>query len=341
MHRTLGLLIAGLVIIAAVPLLLGGSGMFAQLAHFPLSLLAVMIGMIFVCWYLNAAKLRVLLAGRSGHLTRRESMGVIMAVEFAICATPGGAGGVLTLIALMKQRGMRPAQTTAVFAVDQMIDLLFFFASMLAMVVYIIVKAVDIPTGWLLGMPLLLMGCAFTALFTMGRYQGGVMRGVARLMKLIRLNASRRRQWLRKLMVFRNSLKETLQMPKRLLLLAFFFGVLHWIVRYSVLYLALYGLGKPIDWGFTYLAQMLSMAAGQLTLLPGGAGGAELSSMALLSPMVGQETASAAILIWRAVTYYFYLIAGFPAFLLLAGRPLFNRLMQMKKGDLDEDHKRP
>lgn len=337
MRQKLALLIVGLVIIAAVPLLLGGSGMFAQLAHFPLWLLGVMIGMIFVCWYLNAAKLRVLLAGRSGHLTRRESMGGIMAVEFAICATPGGAGGLLTLIALMKQRGMRPAQTTAVFAVDQMIDLLFFFASMLAMVIYIIVKAVRIPTGWLLGMPLLLMATAFAVLFTLGRYQGGVMRSAAWLLKALRLNKARRQRWLRKLLVFRTSLKETLQMPKRMLLLAFFFGVLHWIVRYSVLYLALYGLGSPVDWGFTYLAQMLSMAAGQLTLLPGGAGGAELSSMALLAPMVGQETAGAAILIWRAVTYYFYLIAGFPAFLLLAGRPLFHRLMQMKRDEGDQD----
>ncbi|MNE36869.1 hypothetical protein D3C80_1307010 [compost metagenome] len=71
---------------------------------------------------------------------------------------------------------------------------------------------------------------------------------------------------------------------------------------------------------------MLSLSAGQFSLLPGGAGAAEMTSAALLSPMVGTSTAAAAILIWRLVTYYFYLLAGGPVFLCLLGRPLLQRL---------------
>ena len=59
---------------------------------------------------------------------------------------------------------------------------------------------------------------------------------------------------------------------------------------------------------------MLSLTAGQFSLAPGGAGAAELTCVALLAPMVGTSTAAAAILIWRAVTYYFYLLAGAPVF---------------------------
>ncbi|MOA66091.1 hypothetical protein D3C78_1927260 [compost metagenome] len=56
-----------------------------------------------------------------------------------------------------------------------------------------------------------------------------------------------------------------------------------------------------------------------------------MTSAALLAPMVGKSTAAAAILIWRAVTYYFYLIAGGPVFLLMLGRPLLKKLMKLKQ----------
>jgi uncharacterized membrane protein YbhN (UPF0104 family) len=46
--------------------------------------------------------------------------------------------------------------------------------------------------------------------------------------------------------------------------------------------------------------------------------------------MVGKSTAAAAILIWRIVTYYFYLVAGGPVFLLMVGRPLLIKLLRIK-----------
>lgn len=334
MFRTLGMLIIGLIVIIAIPMVWGGSGMLSQLHQFPLHLLFVMIGMIFVCWYFNAAKLRVLLAGRSGHLSRLQSMGVIMAVEFAICATPGGAGGYLTLIAIMKQRGLRPAETTAVFAIDQMIDMVFFFVSMLLVGGYAVMTSIELPSIKVLAVPFLLMAITLSALVYASSHQQRMLHCIAGFLKLCRISAPRRRSWMRRLFVFRNALRTTLKMPKHLLLQAFLFGVMHWLVRYTVLYLALYGLGHEVNWGYTYLVQMVSMAAGQITLLPGGAGGAEFTSMFMLSRYVDHDTAAVAILIWRLVTYHFYLIAGIPAFLLLAGRPLLYALFKARKKDV-------
>jgi len=106
-------------------------------------------------------------------------------------------------------------------------------------------------------------------------------------------------------------------LPLSILLSVFVLTTLHWLLRYSVLYLTLLGLGKSLAWAWTFIVQMLALTAGQLSLLPGGAGSAELASAALLAPFVGKSTAAAAILIWRFVTYYFYLIAGAPLFLYL------------------------
>ncbi len=63
-----------------------------------------------------------------------------------------------------------------------------------------------------------------------------------------------------------------------------------------------------------------------MSLTPGGAGSTELASAALLAPWVGPSTAAAAILIWRLVTFYFYLLVGAPVFLHLLGRALWQRL---------------
>ena len=48
-------------------------------------------------------------------------------------------------------------------------------------------------------------------------------------------------------------------------------------------------------------------------------------------PMVGKSTAAAAILIWRVVTYYFYLLVGGPVFVLMLGKPLLKKLMNVRQ----------
>lgn len=331
MNRTVWLLAAGLVAVLAIPLLIGGTGLVDQLIDFPLSLFGVMLLMIFVCWFLNAAKLKVLLGEHGKGLGPVQALGVVMATEFAYCATPGGTGGPLTLITLMARRGMRPARTTAVFTVDQLIDLSFFLISMIVSVLYILIRAVDVHLGWIMLAPISLLVGLLIVASLLGRYYRVVLLQFVRLLRRLHVKRGRRFRLIKKVLTFRNALSETLKMPRRRLLAAFLLGMLHWLVRYSVLYLALYGLGQHLNWAWTFLVQMVSMAAGQLSLLPGGAGGAELSSTALLAPMVGQSTAAAAILIWRAVTYYFYLIAGAPVFMLLAGRPLLNKILRVRE----------
>ncbi|MGM0912806.1 MAG: lysylphosphatidylglycerol synthase transmembrane domain-containing protein [Pseudomonadota bacterium] len=93
----------------------------------------------------------------------------------------------------------------------------------------------------------------------------------------------------------------------------------HWLLRYSLLYLAVLGAGGNIDWLWTFLTQMLAMAASQFSFLPGGAGAAELGVGGLLLPMIGRDQAAAAVLVWRLVSYHLYLAAGAPLFVLLAG----------------------
>ncbi|GAB2795116.1 lysylphosphatidylglycerol synthase transmembrane domain-containing protein [Halomonas shantousis] len=322
MKRTLLLLSVGLIAALAIPLLLGGQGLFAQLRAFPVDQLLLMLSLVVIGWNINAIRLRLLLAGRAGALGQPRALGIVMSVEFAYCATPGGTGGPVTLLALLAQRGIRPAQASGVFAVDQLTDLLFFLSALIGVSLYVLVEAVNLQLGWLVGLPVLLLVSGLVCLVLILRHYSHLLRLTGHWLQRLKVRHKTRFGLARRLLHFRNSLIETLRLPRRTLLLVFLLSTAHWLLRYSVLYLAVRGLGQSIDWAWTFLVQMLSMAAGQLSFLPGGAGGAELTSSALLAPMMGKQSAAAAILIWRFVTYYFYLLAGAPVFLAMAGRSL-------------------
>ena len=330
MSRRWWLLAGALLVAALVPILLGGSGLFERLRGFPLGLLLTMLGMIVVGWYLNALRLRLLVGHR--RLGQHRAVGIVIATEFAICATPGGAGGPLTMMALLLRQGVAAAKGTATYAVEQLTDLLFFACALVGVLIYAVTHSLNGYIASLLGFSAALLIGVMVLLALLGRFHRKVFLLNGWLAGRLGMRAPRKRYWARKLLSFRNALLECLRLPRSILLGVFLLTTLHWLLRYSVLYLTLLGLDSQLAWAWTFIVQLLALTAGQLSLLPGGAGSAELASAALLAPLVGKPTAAAAILIWRFVTYYFYLIVGAPLFLHLAGRPLFNRLVKTRSG---------
>ncbi|MFC6335858.1 flippase-like domain-containing protein [Pseudomonas sp. CCM 7891] len=326
-------LLAALLAALTIPVWLGGGEIGARLQQFPLQWLLVMFFMIVLCWVINTLRIRLLLGEHIGQLGRLKSLGVVMSTEFAMCATPGGSGGPATLMALLARNGIRPAHGSAVFAMDQLSDLLFFLCALLGIAVYALFHTLNPRLEWLLGLSAVSMVGGLFSCLLLVRYHRRLIRLTGLVFKHIKVRASTRRRWARKWLRFLAAFTDTFKLPWQTLVLVFLLTCMHWALRYSVLYLALRGLGTNVQWAWSFLIQMLSLTAGQFSLLPGGAGAAELTSAALLAPMVGKSTAAAAILIWRAVTYYFYLLAGGPVFLLMVGKPLLKRLIQGKRED--------
>ena len=131
------------------------------------------------------------------------------------------------------------------------------------------------------------------------------------------------RRWLvRRLLRCRYALKVTLKLPRSILIAMLALTTAHWLMRYSLLYLAVLGVGGHADWMWTFLTQMLAMAASQFSFLPGGAGAAEVGVGSLLLPLMEREQAAAAVLVWRLVSYHLYLAAGAPFFVLYSYRIL-------------------
>lgn len=322
----IGWLLAALMMAALVPIVLGGAELLPRLQNFPPGLLLALLGMIVMCWSLNALRLRLLLRSQGERIGRLRSLGVIMATEFAICTTPGGSGGPLTLMALLARNRIRPAHSGAVFAMDQLNDLLFFLCAVLGIVVYTLFHSFNRSLeGLLIGTALTMLGALALGVALL-RWRRGLMRGNGRLLGKLGVRPATCRRWARRLLQFFRAFNATLRLPRRILALVFALTCVHWALRYSVLYLVVVGLGGNLQWVSSFLVQVLSLSAGQFSLLPGGAGAAELTSAALLTPMVGKSTAAAAVLVWRGVTYYFYLVAGGPVFFCLLGRPLLQHI---------------
>jgi len=316
----------GLALGLGIPLFLGGGELGPALGRLSWTWLTILLLLVFLGWNLNAGRLRLLAGGVGTRLGQGRALATTMATEFAICATPGGAGGPVTYAWLLSRRGLPLPRGLALYAVDQLMDMLFFLSALIALFLYWLLVPSDLHLGWQISVlgGLLMGGLGLIWLLT--RYYRIVALASGRLLRRLRISPARRRRLARWVVEFRHSLRLVRHFSRRRLLGVYLLCVGHWLLRYSLLYLAIAGLGGGVSWSYAFVTQMLSLAAGQATLLPGGSGGVEASSVLLLAPYLDSATTAAAILVWRFTTFYWYLIAGAPVFAVLAGRSLWRRL---------------
>jgi len=324
---------AGLGLGLGIPLLYGGSDLLPQLMQVSPATLALLLGMIFLAWNLNAGRLRLLAGGAGLQLGQGRALAILMATEFAICATPAGSGGPLTYAWLLKREGAAGSQGLALYAADQLMDVLFFLGAVSVVLLHWLFAPQDLQLGWQLGLLAILLSLVIGLVWASIDHYRVVFLLVGRLLRRLQVSTRWRRHLARRALEFRGSLRMVRSYPRSRLFAVFALCTGHWLLRYSILFLAIAAVGADISWSYAFLVQMISLTAGQATLLPGGSGGAEASSSLLLAPHLDPATAAAAILLWRFVTYYWYLIAGGPVFAALAGKPLWNRL---RKPDGDQ-----
>jgi uncharacterized protein (TIRG00374 family) len=319
-RRFLVLGLVGLGLGLGIPLAIGGTETLGLLSALPAGLWIVALSMIVIAWNVNAGRLRLLLGGISRPMGQVQALGTVIATEFAICATPAGTGGPVTLVVLLKRHGLSAPQGIALYAIDQLMDMLFFSTALGALGIYWLLVPAQVHAAWQLAPLGALLGAGLIVVVLLTRFHRGALLAMLYILRLLRVARKRRRRFARWVAEFRGGLTMIGGFSRPRLLAVYALCVIHWLLRYSVLYVLVSGLGAHIGWAYSFLVQMLSLTVGQFTFLPGGSGGAELSATALLSPYLGAATAAAAVLAWRFATFYWYLIAGAPVFMLQAGR---------------------
>lgn len=318
---------ASLVLSLAVPVLYGGMDSIRAVGAVPTSSILLLIGMIFGCWLFNAARIRLLVRALGGRLRLRTAVATVMASEFAGVATPAGAGNPATYLLLLSRQGLPVSSGAAVIAVDQFMDLVFFASAVpIAVVLFVLEGGISHPLriiGLVVG--LFLAGLTILAL-VLCNYRTLVLAAGRLVQRLPRLRRFRFRM-ARGVLRFRNSVRVLLKMGLGRLLLLYLFCLAHWMLRYGVLPVVVLALDKAVPWGYLFVMQGMLLFIGHVTVLPGGGGGVEVGFSALLTPYMGATATAAALLLWRFGTFYFYLIAGAPVFMVATGRAA-GRLMQ-------------
>ncbi|HTA66340.1 MAG TPA: lysylphosphatidylglycerol synthase transmembrane domain-containing protein [Xanthomonadaceae bacterium] len=310
----------GLGVGLGIPFAIGGTATLLRLQALPAGLWLIALSMIVFAWNANALRLRLLLGGIARPMGQVQAVATVMATEFAICATPAGTGGPVTLVMLLKRHGLNAAQALALYAIDQLMDMLFFVTALVAMSLYWLLVPSRVEAVWQLAPLAALLGTGLILVVLLTRFHRGALLAALFVLRKLRVRRSRRRRLVRAVAEFRRGLTLIGGFSKLRLFGVYAVCVVHWLLRYSVLFVVIRALGLKIGWAYSFLVQMLSLTVGQFTFLPGGSGGAELSATALLTPSLGTAAAAAAVLAWRFATFHWYLIAGAPVFAMQAGR---------------------
>jgi uncharacterized protein (TIRG00374 family) len=323
LKRTFLLIALALIVGAAVPVFIGGRALLPELRGLPTQVWLVALGSVAAGWLINAARLRLVLGGLGQKLGLPRAVAKVMAIDFATNATPAGSGGALAYVYLVAQRGISSSHAAAMYALDQVLDLTFFLAALLVIAPLLLAGPSELHLGWQIGtlLTLLIGGCVLLWL-TVRDYRR-VLLWAGRMLHHLRISVARRRQLARWILRFRHGLGLLLGLARWRLGLVYLLCVCHWLIRYSILFWIVRGLGQQVPWSYLFLTQMLSFGAGQATLLPGGSGGVELGFTALLAPWLPAATLAAGLIAWRCATYYWLLLAGAGPFVLLIGRRLW------------------
>jgi uncharacterized protein (TIRG00374 family) len=320
-RRSLRLGVVALTISLAIPLILAGTGRgLSQLGSVPAWLLLTALAMIAAGWLFNATRLRLLARNVGVDVPARRALAMVLSTEFAGAATPGGVGGPLTYVHLLHRHGIHSAQAASLYAVDHLMDLAFFSSALpLALIIFVLQGRMEHPLWFALAtLGPLVGGAVVIVLFI--RAHGRLLRALGWLALRLRIKPRARRRLARWAIHFRDTVKLVVAMPRPRLLALYAACAGHWLLRYSVLPLILYGLGETVPWSYLFALQGVLLFAGQLSLLPGGAGGVEVGFAALLAPWLDPGTLAVALLLWRFATFYWYLMLGGAVFALTVGR---------------------
>lgn len=314
------LLIGALTLASAIPSLMGGAGMLDTLGRLSWWGILLLPLMILAGWNLNAVRLRLMLHDRALNLGQGKALATIMATECVFNATPGGSGAPFALAGLLRRHGVSGSTATAVFAVDQLTDMVVFLILIPVLFFHGLGKYLELGSVWQAFLPVVLLVAGLLAVWVLMRHDRTVIRRTGRLLARLNVSQGKRRAWARHALRFRRAVDDTLTLPKSHLLALFLLCALYWLLRCSVLFVAVQAMGGDLAWVYGFFVQVVAMGAGHLTLLPGGAGGSELAGAALLGPWMGTSMTAAAILVWRLTTFHFYLLAGGLVMLFLIGR---------------------
>jgi glycosyltransferase 2 family protein len=297
---------------------------FEQLRGVSPAYVPLLFAMVFTAWACNGARIWIMCRAAGHRLRYRQAIGVSLSTEFGIAATPGGVGGAVIRLSLLRQAGVPLTTAASLLAADAAVDVVFF--SLLApFAIHVILKDgilrgvlrnpsnLDALYGLVVvialgaGLVLLLRSEAFHR--ALSRLAGATDFGRRRRLpaRMRHLRIAVRRSFRR----MASSLSFLWRQRKGALLLNLLVASLQWCCRYMLLPLILISLGaehvKPLP---LFIIQGALFTLSLMIVLPGGGGSVELLSALVLPNFIGPALIGVVVLVWRFFSYHLYLLGG-------------------------------
>jgi len=108
------------------------------------------------------------------------------------------------------------------------------------------------------------------------------------------------------------------------------FSALYWLNEFTIVSVLMVGLGLPPNYLLSFIFMILITVIGMIPLTPGGAGVAEVSIAGFYAMIIPTSLLGVFVLLWRLIMYYFNLVIGFIASMLIVKR---EAKVQTKKPD--------
>ncbi len=328
--RYLLLLFISICLTLAVPALFAGAEVFGTITRLSWPIAAGLLLLVLIGWAFNTARVRYLLGRMGKPVSFCEGAIITIATEFAGASTPASSGMPATYIFLLHRVGFRLGQAMGQVAVIMVLDILFFCSAMLLAAVSMLIVRSPFGTPHMLGIVVSVMVVAVALLWALVRYFRPIYHALSRFMARFKWLARRRYRLARTTVEFLRALRVVGRMSLKSRVGLYLLTVGYWLPRYIVLIVAVALVSRELPIAYLFLLQGLLNLGGQMFILPSGGGGVDAAYMALMRPYLDHANIAFTLIVWRAYTFYWYLIVGGPIFLLKTGKAAKDLLSQSK-----------
>ncbi|MEJ2168891.1 MAG: lysylphosphatidylglycerol synthase transmembrane domain-containing protein [Desulfobacterales bacterium] len=314
-------LILGVALSLAVPFYIGkGFAQFKALKVIPLWVDGVLAGFVLISWVFNAARVRLLVRAMGRRIGFIDSISIVISAEFAGNATPWGIGMPAAYTFLLGKKALSLAESMALVSLIVLFDLaVYVFASPVAAGALLLGKGPQTSMRLIVAV-LIVVGATLIFVTIAFFFNRCIYYGVSRLIARLPWLSKYRFRFARKWVEFLRAMRILRRMSWGQRIGITFYTALYWLPRYSILVFVIFFLGKSVPLAYLFMVQALLNLGALIIFTPGGAGGVGLGYDALMSPYLTQSQIAFSLLVYRATTFYWYLVAGAPFFLYKSGQ---------------------
>jgi len=280
-------------------------------ANIYLLLIAFLLQVAF--WFFWALRIQYLVFYVGKEVSLSYAMEVTLASGFLAAITPSSAGGEPLRVKMLYDAGVGAGESTAVVLVERLLDAIFFS---IALPVFVILTGFSMKLGMEVGGAFALSLAGFLVFLWLLINRPKRLESLAEWVERLVAKFSKKRaegladRLKEELIAFRDALVMLAKNP-RCAFIALCITVMIWMPEFLIPSAILAAFGCRPYFLYSITAQLLLVVISLLPLTPGASGIAEFGMSYLYSNFVPQHIIGVLTALWRFITYYLNLIAGF------------------------------